>query len=299
MNPMMNPQQNRQSFGRRATSAFTRLFVTLLILGLGGAVAFLLSQLNARTFTLAQENGQLVVMKGRMLPMGAVPYRPGDARLADAYAPIAVEGRDVSGLVEQKFTERDELDRALFPMLEGLARPKVQSDDPELLEKGLYYLRRAEALSGLTEEQRRTLETMKADVAFYLARQKLEAARRGVTEALAQLKLAAESRNRNTQQANQMLGTVGPAAQALEKALRAVDASLGESGTGSTSPETPFPAPGVPEQNPASRRPAPQQAPGSTTTPPEPQQKPGVHTTDSETQQRPSGTAQPGTGTAR
>lgn len=294
MNPMMNPQQNRQSFGRRATSAFTRLLITLLILGLGGAVVFLLSQLNARTFTLAQENGQLVVMKGRMLPTGAVPYRPGDARLADAYAPIPVEGRDVSGLVEQKFTERDELDRALFPVLEGLARPKVQSDDPELLEKGLYYLRRAESLSGLTDEQRRTLETMKADVAFYLARQKLEAARRGVTEALAQLKLAAESRNRNTQKANQMLGTVGPAAQALEKALRAVDVSLGESGTGSTPPETPVPAPAS-EQNPA----APQQAPGSTTTPAGPQQKPGVRSTDTETQQRPAGTEQPGTGPAR
>lgn len=299
MNPMMNPQQNRQSFGRRATSAFTRLLVTLLILGLGGAVVFLLSQLNARTFTLTQENGQLVVMKGRMLPTGAVPYRPGDARLADAYAPIPVEGRDVSGLVEQKFTERDELDRALFPVLEGLARPKVQSDDPELLEKGLYYLRRAELLSGLTDEQRRTLEAMKADVAFYLARQKLEAARRGVTEALAQLKLAAETRNRNTQKANQMLGTVGPAAQALEKALRAVDASLGESpSTGVTPPETPLPAPAS-EQNPAAQQPAPQQTPGSTATPPGPQQKPGVRTTDSETQQRPAGTEQPGTGTTR
>ncbi|HYO52826.1 MAG TPA: IF-2 protein [Archangium sp.] len=278
----MNPHQNRQSFGRRATSAFTRLLVTLLILGLGGAVAFLLSQLNARTFTLTQENGQLVVMKGRMLPTGAVPYRPGDARLADAYAPIPLEGRDVSSLVEQKFTERDELDRALFPVLEGLARPKVQSDDPALLEKGLYYLRRVELLSGLTEEQRRTLETMKADVAFFQARQKLEEARRDVTEALTQLKLAAESRNRNTQRANQMLTEVGPAAQALEKALRAVDASLAEPGSSPAPTETPVVPPPAPE--------------GQQTAPP-PQQ--GVRTTDSETQQRPSGAGQPGAGPAR
>ena len=266
MNPM-NPQQNRPGFGRRATSAFTRLLVTLLILGLGGAVAFLLSQLNARTFTLAQENGQLVVMKGRMLPTGAVPYQPGDARLADAYAPIPLEGRDVSSLMEQRFTERDELDRALFPVLEALARPRVQTDEPAQLEKGLYYLRRAELLSGLTQEQRRTLEAMKADVAFFQARQKLEEARRDVTEALTQLKLATESRNRNTQRANQMLTTVGPAAQALEKALRAVDASLAEPGA-STPPETPLPSP------------APQGA--------------AVQPTDSQTQQRPADT-----GTAR
>src|SRR6185312_9904701 len=148
MNPMMNPQQRKPSIGRRATTAFTRLLVTLLILGLGGAVVFLLSQLNARTFTLAQENGQLVVMKGRMLPTGSVPYRPGDARLADTYAPIPTEGRDVSSLLEQKFTEREELDRALFPVLEALSRRWMDSNEPAQLEKGLYYLRRADLLSG-------------------------------------------------------------------------------------------------------------------------------------------------------
>ncbi|HEX8440450.1 IF-2 protein [Archangium sp.] len=289
MNPMMNPQR-QQSFGRRATSAFTRLLVILLILGLGGAVVFLLSQLNARTFTLAQENGHLVVMKGRMLPTGSVPYRPGDARQADTYAPIPLEGRDVSSLLEQKFTERDELDRALFPVLEGLSKSRVDSDKPEQLEKGLYYLRRAELLSGLSEEQRRTLETMKADVAFFQARQKLEEARRDVTEALTQLKLAAESRNRNTQRANQLLGTVGPAAQSLEKALRAVDASLGGSELPS---ETPRPPP-APEGQPA----APQPPPGAET-PAAPRQEPGVKSTDSETQQRPTETGQSGAGPAR
>ncbi|AKJ02160.1 hypothetical protein ATI61_108450 [Archangium gephyra] len=281
MNPMMNPQQNRPGFGRRATSAFTRLLVILLILGLGGAVAFLLSQLNARTFTLAQENGQLVVMKGRMLPTGAAPYRPGDARLADAYAPLPFEGRDVSALLEQRFTERDELDRALFPVLEGLARPRVQSDDPAVLEKGLYFLRRAELLSGLTEEQRRTLETMKADVAFFQARQKLEQARRDVTEALTQLKLASESRNRNTQKANQMLTVVGPAAQALEKALRAVDASLAEPGSSPAPSGT-----GLPPPAPEGQQTAPQEQ-GTGATPPPTTPPAGVRSSDSETQQRP------------
>jgi hypothetical protein len=292
MNPMMNPQQNRPGFGRRATSAFTRLLVTLLILGLGGGVAFLLSQLNARTFSLAQESGQLVVMKGRMLPTGAAPYRPGDARLADTYAPIPVEGRDVSALLEQRFAERDELDRALFPVLEGLARTKVQSDDPAVLEKGLYFLRRAELLSGLTQEQHRTLETMKADVAFFQARQKLEEARRDVTEALTQLKLAAESRNRNTQRANQMLTVVGPAAQALEKALRTVDASLAEPGA-SPAPAGTAPSPSSPESPRAA--PPPQ---GTEATPPT-APPPGVRTGDSETQQRPGETGQSGAGPAR
>ncbi|MBM7117822.1 IF-2 protein [Archangium primigenium] len=232
----MNP---RPGLGHRAATAFTRLLVTLLVLGLGGAVAFLLSQLNARTFSFAQENGQLVVMKGRMLPMGALPYQPGDARQADAYAPLTVEGQDVSGLVERRFSERDELDRALFSLLESLARYKVLSDKPAELERGLYYLRRAELLSGLTDEQRRSLASMKADVAFFQAKQKLEEARRGVSEAMVQLKLAAESRNRNTPLANQFLTTVGPAAQALEQALRAAEASLGNTPAEQPPRETP------------------------------------------------------------
>ena len=248
----MSPTPSSQSFGRRATQTFTRLLVTLLILGLGGAVLFLLSQLNARTYTLVLEDAQLVVMKGRMLPMGAAPYHPGDAKLADAYAPIPIEGKDVSGLVQQRFGDREELDRALFPLLESLARPRVESDDPRTLERGLSYMRRADLLSGLTEEQRRTLETLKADVAFYQARQKLEEGRRAVEEALTQLRRAAESRNRHTQSANQWLSSVGPAAEALEQALRAAEGSMAPR----TPPtETPAPAPAPPSA------PAPQPAP--------------------------------------
>jgi hypothetical protein len=252
MTSTMSPQQNRPGLGRRATRAFTRLLLTLFVLGLLGAVGFLLSQLNARTFTLALENGQLVVMKGRMLPTGAVPYRPGDARQADAYAPLGVEGQDVSGLLTQRFTERDELDRALYPLLEKLAAPKVLSNEAEVLEKGLYYLRRAELLSGLTDEQRHSLGALKADVAFFQAKQKLEEARRGVSEALTQLKLAAESRNRNTVQANQFLSTVGPAAQALEQALRSAEAQLNGGPAAPETPSAPAPAPtGTPPSTPA------------------------------------------------
>jgi hypothetical protein len=266
MNPSRPQQQN---FGHRATQAITRLFVVLLILGLGGAVLFLLSQLNARTYSLTLENGELVVMKGRLLPMGSARYHPGEARLADAYSPIPVEGRDVSTLVQQRFGDREELDRALFPMLESLARPRIESDEPERVERGLYFLRRAELLPGLTQEQRHTLEAMKADVAFYQARLKLERARREVAEAMVQLRLAAEHRTRHTQRAREALSVVGPAASALEQALRAVEANMAPAGT----PPPPRPR----EESP--------QAPGTPTpsAPPEPELQP----TDSETRQRP------------
>src|SRR5262252_7904269 len=176
---------------RRTTSALSRLIVVLLILALGGAVVFLLSQLNARTFRVELVDGNLLVVKGRMFPVGTEPYRPADAALKEAYAPIPVEGSGIGGLAEQRFNDRDDLDQALFDLLARLAAPRINSDDPQALERGVYYLRRAEKLSGLSEEQRLALKGMQTDVAYYLARSKLDDARRQIAEGLTQLKIAA------------------------------------------------------------------------------------------------------------
>lgn len=249
----------QQGFGYRAKRAFTRLVTALLVLGMGGVVVVLLSQLNARTFTLELMHGELVVMKGRLLPVGAAPFRPGDARLADAYAPLPVEGQDVSSLLTQSFTERDELDRALFPVLEALARPRIASDAPEQVERGVYYLRRAERLTGLTEEQRTSLKGMQAEVAYYQARQKLDDARKLLAEALGQLKLASESENRHARAASQMLNALSPSTTALEAALREAVHTL----SAPRKAEEPAPPPAPPG-------PAPEADAGVGTSPPDP-----------------------------
>jgi uncharacterized protein YfeS len=259
---------NQQGFGYRARKTFVRLFVFLCILALGGGVVFLLSQLNARTYTLAQENGQLLVMKGRNLPAGALPFRPSDPRLADTYAPIPLENHDVTSLLQQQFTERDDLDRALFPLLETLAKPRIVSDESERVEQGVYYLRRAQKLSGLTEEQRLSLQQMTSDVAYYQARQKLEDARKQIAEALTQLQVAAESQNKNARSAHQMLTTVGPAARQLEESLRAAVHTQ-------SAPREPPPAPApAPAQQPAPQEPRPTTP--TTPEPPAPVQQPAT-----------------------
>jgi hypothetical protein len=266
-----------QGFGARLARAFKQLVLMVLVLGMAGAVAFLLSQLNARTFTLAVQADQLVVMKGRMLPWGAMPYQPPDSRLADTYAPIPLEGHAVTNLLTQRFTERDELDRALFPVLEALARPRIATDDPAAVERGVYYLRRGDRLSGLSEEQRAALKRMMAEVAYYQARQKLDEARKLIAEALAQLKLASESDNRHSSNATQMLSKVTPSTTALEQALREAVHTLSAPRT----KETPAPAPTTP--------PVPEQP---STTPPA---APGAVITDSDTQARPPDSAATGT----
>lgn len=261
---------SQQGFGSRAMRAFTRLVVTLLVLAMGGAVAFLLSELNTRTFTLEVDDGQLVVMKGRMLPWSAAPYQPSDVGLADTYAPVPLEGHEVpSSLLADRFRERDELDRALFSQLEVLARPRIASDDPQKVERGVYYLRRAERLTGLSQEQRTTLKGLMGDVAYYQARQKLEDARKLISDALGQLRLAAEADNRHSRNANQMLTKVEPSATKLEQDLRDAVHTLSAPApseeqqpapTAPAAPSAPSPSGAQPQAQPPAGAPSPQDA---------------------------------------
>src|SRR5262249_24191721 len=241
---------------RRTTSALTRFVVVLLILALGGAVVFLISQLNARTFRVEVIDGNLTVVKGRMFPVLTEPYTPADAAMKDAYTPIPLEGTGIGGLAEQRFNDRDDLDRALFDVLARLATPRINSDDPQALERGVYYLRRAERLSGLSEEQRLALKGMQTDVAYYLARSKLDDARRQIAEALTQLKIAAGVQNRHTRSANQMISEVEPAASALEEALRLAVHSL-SSPAASEPAASPSPPPSTSSSSPDASTPRP------------------------------------------
>ena len=63
------------SLGRRAGRAFTRLVVTLLVFALLGAVGFLLSRLNARTFTVAGLLAVFIVAVIAVLVSKLVPGR--------------------------------------------------------------------------------------------------------------------------------------------------------------------------------------------------------------------------------
>ncbi len=208
------------TFGQRAKRTVVRLSVTALVLALAGAVLYLVSYLNSKTFSLEVRDGNIMVLKGRMLPFGADPYRSSDPALIDTYAPIPLEGPPPATLLEERYGDRDALDRALFAYLQQVAQPRVKSDDVPTLEKGLYYLRRAEKLSALTEDQRAALKSMQAEVSFYQARTHLEDARKLLLESLAQLKLAAESQSRHARAAHQMISAIEPPAKELEEALR-------------------------------------------------------------------------------
>lgn len=212
---------NQPKFGTRLYRAFRNLVIFSLVVAAGGAAVYAMSLLNSRTYSLEVRNGQLVVLKGRMMPTGAEPWLPSDPMLADAYAPIDLEGNTALAVVDKKYQERDELDRALFSVLYMLAAPRIASDSPKDLEKALVYVRRAEKLAGLSEDQRGQLKKAQVDLAFYLARIRLDDARRQLEEALSQLKLAAESDSRHKDEANLMLMAVEPQVKLLAGTLRA------------------------------------------------------------------------------
>lgn len=222
---------SQPSFGARLLRAIRNLFVLSLIVGLGGAAVYALSMVNARTYSLEVQNGQLVVLKGKMMPTGAAAWAPADPKLVDAYAPIDLEGNLSLTVNGQKFEDRDELDRALFQVLEMLARPRLSSDLPADLDKGLALVRRAEKLNGLTDDQRASLKKMQSDVAFFLARTRLDDARRQLEEALVQLKLAAESDSKSRAQASLMLLAVEPQVKLLATTLRATNMTADGAGS--------------------------------------------------------------------
>lgn len=212
----------------RLVLGLVRFMVTLVVLGLMGLVGYLAAERNARTFTLEVQDDQLVVQKGRNLPVGADPWRPDDPSLAESYAPIPLYGNMPSqGFLEQSFHERDELDRALFDFIERLARPRVASDDPSEQERGVYYLRRAELLQGINRTQRETLQALKSQVAWYQAKLKLESAQQLVSDALVQLDLAMRARDANSQRARELASRLMGPAREMETALRRALADTG------------------------------------------------------------------------
>jgi hypothetical protein len=214
----MDSQQ--PSFGVRLLRAFRNLVLLTLFVGLAGAALYALSVVNSRTYSLEVRAGQLVVLKGRMLPMGAEPWAPADPGLVDAYAPLNLEGNASVAVAGQRFAERDELDRALFQIVELLARPRLTSDSPKDLDQALALVRRAEKLKGLSEAQRTSLKQMQSELAFYLAQARLDDARRQLEEALTQLKLAAESDSKHKAEASLVLLAVEPQVKLLSTTLR-------------------------------------------------------------------------------
>ncbi|MBM4784489.1 MAG: IF-2 protein [Archangiaceae bacterium] len=241
----------QSSFLRRLGRAFRNLVIFAVVVAAATGGLYAASLLNSRTWSLEVQGGQLIVTRGKMLPIGTEPFQPADPLLAEAYAPLDLNGNTALAVVGQKFEDRDELDRALFSVIELLAKPRVASDLKRDLDIGVALVKRAEALRGLTEQQRATLGTLKAEVAYFLAKQRIDDARKQLDEALQQLKLAADADARHKKDATQMLLAVEPQVKSLSDTLRAAVQGLPP-----PPPVAPNPTPPPADPKPADVKPA-------------------------------------------
>ncbi len=235
----MNSQPSALNRMARATR---NLFLFIVFVVLAGGAAYAASLLNMRTYKLETRGLDLVVLRGTMIPFRFAYYQPPDALQADAYAPLNLEGTPAAPN-GATFGDRDQLDRALFGVIEGLLRPKLASDDARDLETAADLVKRAGYLRGLTADQNATLKKLGSEFAYYVAQTRLQEARRELEEALTQLKIAADTDGRHRDQANAMLLSVAPQVRELATAIQETSAiALGKPPAGNRIPAPTPPA---------------------------------------------------------
>jgi hypothetical protein len=221
---------------------FTGLLVFCLVIALGAAVAFLLAERNQRHFRMRNQGGVLFIERGRLLPIGYEPFAPDAKDLQSAYAPIKVPTGEKIDEVEQ-FEDRTELDRALFALLAGWARGRLQASDGESFEMASAYVSRCALLPGLSEEQRAELKALRANLAYKNGKRIAYAIADDFDKAVAELKLALDL---GTQRPGDIDAWVGQ----MDKWAHEYRAALSERGKAETPPRAPA-APATPAEDPA------------------------------------------------
>ena len=174
-----------------AGRAVVTVLVVLLVLGLGAAIVYLLSDINSRHYRIGVENGSVVVERGRKLPWGFRRYEPATPELTAAYAAFPLPPGESLAKTEV-FEDRADVDRALFSLFAGWARSRMTSNTPGDLDLAATYVRRSDLLPSLSEEQRLELKRLRADLAYRNGRRMLDDISDRLQKALAELKLARE-----------------------------------------------------------------------------------------------------------
>jgi len=218
-----------------------RALAWMAILALLGVVLWLASERNSRQYFLVSEDGLLSVKRGLPLPVGRQAFKTDDAQLLQAYAPFrAPAGAQLPA--EQAFEERAGLDQALYELLARWARDDIQGEKPELLERGVGFVGRAERLANISAAQREDLRALRAESGFFEARQLLERAVEQARQARERLRLSAQSTSPHAGDATEALKAVEPAVEQLHRAARLVSPPARRAESPAASPAGPAPA---------------------------------------------------------
>lgn len=160
-----------------------RLFATLIVLAIAGGSLYVASWMNARRYFLIVGPTEVRIAKGRMLPVGFELFVPKEPELRKAYEMFALPSGINVPRGETTFTDRVELDQALFRLLKdciGFALSRDDRSTPAQVEK---YLAQIRAIPGTSVSQQIELGHLSRDAAYVSARHKLDEAVAGLKEA--------------------------------------------------------------------------------------------------------------------
>jgi hypothetical protein len=237
VSPAAAAQEPEVRWAKRPPRRGRRLLAWAAVLGLAALALALLSDRNARGFTLALDGGALVVRRGLFLPAGTRSFAPADPALARAYAPVPAppgwappQGR-LDGAAE--------LDQALFGILSGWAGEDLASGSRERIARALGYVERAGLLPGIAGAQRDALELLRAEAGFHEGRG-------AIGRSAAELRRARDGLARTARSASAHAGEAGEALRELEQALEALHRAGRALGAGPDAGATPAAPPGPP-----------------------------------------------------
>lgn len=157
----------------RASVRWGRILTTLIVLAVAGAGLYGASWLNARRYFLIVGATEVRVARGRMLPVGHEGFVPREPDLRRAYEPFTLPGGINVPRGETTFSDRVELDQALFRLLKDCIGYTLSKDDrsaPEQVEK---YLLQIRAVPGTSVSQQIELQALERDAAYVGAKHRL------------------------------------------------------------------------------------------------------------------------------
>jgi hypothetical protein len=211
---MTEPHGSSHALGMRP------FFSSLVILGLAGAVGYLLSEKNARRYFIHYEGGVATIERGLLLPIGHTPYRPKDPSLAKAYAPFRLRAGASQPAEDESFDDRPDLDRRVGELVIDAARAQLALSDPAHLEAGIALLDRAELLREITPEQVQTLRALRSEVAYYQASSEISRALATLQNVRTLLRLAVEGNQKHARESADLLDRLDAPIDLLLRAAR-------------------------------------------------------------------------------
>lgn len=164
------PDKTKTEPPRKRGLRWRRMFVALVLLGLAAAGVYLASWMNSRRYSLIVDATEVRVAKGRMLPIGHEPFVPSDIALRRAYQAFPLPSGIKIPRGETTFSDRVELDQALFNVLKDSAKFALSEDNRRTPELVATYLRQIHAIPGTSVSQQLEIAQLGRDAAYVEAR---------------------------------------------------------------------------------------------------------------------------------